>query len=101
MADPATVIQRIEDLIPPSLTRFDAFPKLPKAYKARSESRGFLTIGVLFLALLLMLNDIGEYVWGWPDHEFGVDTDTASFLPINLDLTVNMPCHCEYPSLQD
>ncbi|KAJ2926847.1 hypothetical protein H1R20_g10243, partial [Candolleomyces eurysporus] len=101
MADPATVIQRIEDLIPPSLTRFDAFPKLPKAYKARSESRGFLTIGVLVLALLLMLNDIGEYIWGWPDHEFGVDNDTASFLPINLDLTVNMPCHYLSVDLRD
>lgn len=92
MAD--TAIKKLEDLIPASLTKFDAFPKIPKAYKARSESRGFLTLGVLLLAFLLMLNDIGEYLYGWPDYEFGVDDDTTSFLPINLDMTVNMPCHC-------
>ena len=95
MADAATVIKRIEDLTPAWITKFDAFPKVPKAYKARSESRGLLTLGVLFLAFLLMLNDIGEYMWGWQDHEFGVDEDTTRFLPINLDMTVNMACQRE------
>ncbi|KAF6759745.1 endoplasmic reticulum-golgi intermediate compartment protein 2 [Ephemerocybe angulata] len=101
MAEPATLIKTLEDLIPAALTKFDAFPKLPKAYKARSESRGFLTLGVLLLALLLMLNDIGEYLYGWPDHEFGVDMDTTSFLPVNLDMTVNMPCHFLSVDLRD
>ncbi|TFK21476.1 endoplasmic reticulum-golgi intermediate compartment protein 2 [Coprinopsis marcescibilis] len=92
MSGLAAFVNKLEDTIPPSLTKFDAFPKLPKTYKARSESRGVMTIFILFLAFLLMLNDIGEYIWGWPDFEFGVDHDSASYLPINLDMTVNMPC---------
>ena len=55
-------------------------------------SRGFMTIFVILLAFLLMLNEIGEYIWGWPDFEFSVDDNKSSFLDINVDLMVNMPC---------
>ena len=78
-----------------TLAKFDAFPKLPSTYKARSESRGFMTIFVAFLAFMLVVNDIGEYIWGWPDFEFSVDTNPSKYLSINLDMVVAMPCGCE------
>jgi len=101
MAGLAEYLEVLENAIPASLTKFDAFPKLPKAYKARSESRGFMTVFILLAAVLLMLNDLGEYIWGWPDFEFGVDDNRASYLPINVDLTVNMPCKYLTVDLRD
>ena len=82
-------------LAPADLAQFDAFPKLPATYKARSESRGFLTLFVAFAAFLLVLNDLGEFIWGWPDYEFGVDIDKANTMDINVDMVVNMPCQCK------
>ena len=83
------------DTMVPTLAEFDAFPKLPTTYKARSESRGFLTVFVTFMAFLLVLNDLGEFIWGWPDYEFSVDRDQSSDLRVNVDMLVNMPCQCE------
>lgn len=74
------------------LVKFDAFPKLPSTYRARSESRGFMTLFVAFLAFMLVVNDIGEYIWGWPDFEFSVDNDSSKYLAINIDMVVAMPC---------
>ena len=54
-----------------------------------------MTIFVIFPAFLLMLNDIGGYIWGWPDFEFSMDDNKSSFLDINVDLVVNMPCKCK------
>ena len=100
-ADPS-FLDKLDQLVPQPLAQFDAFPKLPASYKARSESRGFLTVFVAFLAFLLVLNDLGEFIWGWPDFEFGVENLAsgsqnlgASTLDINVDLVVNMPCQCE------
>ncbi len=87
---------KLDEIVQTPLAEFDAFPKLPSTYKARSESRGFFTIFVTFMAFLLVLNDLGEYIWGWPDFEFSVDTDTANDMKINVDLVVNMPCQCEH-----
>ncbi|KAF9244246.1 endoplasmic reticulum vesicle transporter-domain-containing protein [Melanogaster broomeanus] len=64
----------------------------PSSYKTRSESRGFLTLFVALLAFLLVLNDLAEYIWGWPDHEFSVGTQGTSYMGINVDMVVNMPC---------
>ncbi|KAF8836758.1 DUF1692-domain-containing protein [Paxillus ammoniavirescens] len=84
-----------------SLARFDAFPKLPSTYKTRSESRGFLTLCVALLAFLLVLNDFAEYIWGWPDYEFSVDTHGESFMGVNVDMVVNMPCQYLSVDLRD
>ncbi|KIY42996.1 endoplasmic reticulum-derived transport vesicle ERV46 [Fistulina hepatica ATCC 64428] len=93
MEETVTSLMDIVDAaIPASVTKFDLFPKIPSTYKARSESRGFLTIFVGVLALLLMLNDIGDYIWGWPDYEFSVDADGSSFMNVNVDMLVNMQC---------
>lgn len=77
------------------IAQFDAFPKLPSSYKARSESRGIMTMLVALLAFTLVLNDISEYIWGWPDQEFSVDDSISSLLNINIDMVVAMPCGCE------
>ena len=94
--DDKSILDKLDDVVPAPLAQFDAFPKLPSSFKARSESRGFMTIFVCFLAFLLMLNDIGEFIFGWPDHEFSVDRDKKSFMHVNVDLVVNMPCRCGY-----
>jgi endoplasmic reticulum-Golgi intermediate compartment protein 2 len=96
MAALAPVLAKLEEAIPASLTKFDAFPKMPSAYKARSESRGFVTLLIAVITGLLMLNDLAEYIWGWTDFEFGVDDNKRSYFPINLDMTVAMPCKCEF-----
>lgn len=93
--DERSLLEKIDAAVPTPLAQFDAFPKLPSTYKSRSESRGFMTVFVGFVAFLLMLNDIGEFIWGWPDHEFSVDTGRTSFMNVNIDLVVNMPCRCE------
>lgn len=86
-----TILDKL-DSVP--LAQFDAFPKLPSSYKARSEGRGFMTLFVALLTFTLMLNDIGEYIWGWPDYEFSVDRENLSFMNINVDMVVNMQCKC-------
>ena len=91
-----SLLDKLDEMVSTPLAEFDAFPKLPSTYKARSESRGFLTVFVTFMAFLLVLNDFGEYIWGWPDYEFSVDRDTSSDMTINVDLVVNMPCQCEH-----
>ncbi|KAI3619540.1 endoplasmic reticulum-derived transport vesicle erv46 [Moniliophthora roreri] len=96
-----SILDKLDTVVPAPLAQFDAFPKLPSTYKSRSESRGFMTLFVGLLALLLMLNDIGEFIWGWPDYEFSVDKDTSSFININLDVLVAMPCRYLSVDLRD
>ncbi|KAG5641688.1 hypothetical protein DXG03_004435 [Asterophora parasitica] len=80
------ILNKLDSAVPAPLAAFDAFPKIPSTYKARSESRGFMTVFVALLALLLMLNDIAEYVWGWPDQEFSIDNNKSSYMGINVDI---------------
>ena len=94
-SEPETIIGKLETVIPENLTRLDAFPKLPSTYKTRTDSRGFLTLFVSLLTLLLILNDIGEYIWGWPDYEFSIDVENSSTMDVNVDMVVNMPCGCQ------
>lgn len=94
MGSSDSLIGKLEDVAAP-LVKFDAFPKIPKAYKARSESRGFLTVFIALAAFFLLLGDVAEYIWGWADYEFSVDSDPNPYLSINLDMAINMPCKCE------
>jgi len=109
MASPE-LLSKLDSLLPEKLKEYDAFPKLPTAYKSRSQSRGFLTVFIGFIIALLLLNDISEYVYGWTDFEFGVDSeavvigphsgrasrqgDKSNWMNVNVDLVVNMPCRC-------
>ena len=89
-----SLLEKLDAAVPSHLTKFDAFPKLPSTYKQRSESRGLLTLLLGFITFLLILNDIGEFIWGWPDFEFSVDAGRDSYMNVNVDLVVNMPCQC-------
>jgi hypothetical protein len=93
MAEEPSLLDKLDSVAP--IAKFDAFPKLPSTYKTRSESRGFMTVFVALLAFLLVLNDIGEFIWGWPDFEFSVDSNKNPFLNINVDMVVAMPCGCK------
>ncbi|KAF7303205.1 hypothetical protein MKEN_01284200 [Mycena kentingensis (nom. inval.)] len=95
------VLEKLDAAVPAPLAQFDAFPKLPSTYKARSDERGFLTIFVAVVTFILMLNDVGEFLFGWPDHEFSVDPERASFMNVNVDLVVAMPCSFISVDLRD
>ncbi|KAI5985364.1 hypothetical protein EDD15DRAFT_2476521 [Pisolithus albus] len=82
------------------LVQFGAFPKLLSTYKSRSESRGLFTLLVALIAFLLVLNDLGEYIWGWPDYEFSIDTTSDSFMDVNVDIVVNMPMSVAQPAFR-
>ncbi|KAJ7503264.1 DUF1692-domain-containing protein [Mycena galericulata] len=96
-----SILEKLDSAVPAPLAQFDAFPKIPSTYKSRSDSRGFLTIFVGLVTFMLMLNDIGEFIFGWPDHEFSVDTADTSFMNINIDLIVAMPCSFISVDLRD
>ncbi|EJD06811.1 DUF1692-domain-containing protein [Fomitiporia mediterranea MF3/22] len=87
-----SILDKLDKIAPAALNQFDAFPKLPSTYKARSGGRGFLTVLVAFISFLLVVNDIGEYIFGWPTYKFGLDNRPGHYLAINVDLVVNMPC---------
>ena len=91
-----SILDKLDKVAPASLNQFDAFPKLPTTYKSRSGGRGFLTILVAFISFLLIVNDIGEYFFGWPVYRFGIDRNETSFMAVNIDLIVNMPCRCTF-----
>ncbi|KAI0259108.1 endoplasmic reticulum vesicle transporter-domain-containing protein [Gloeopeniophorella convolvens] len=96
-----SLLDKLDAVAPAPLKSFDAFPKVPSTYRTRSGERGFLTLFIGFIAFLLVANDIGEFVWGWPDYEFGVDHSPASYLDVNVDLVVNMPCRYLTVDLRD
>ncbi|KAF7317349.1 hypothetical protein HMN09_00470900 [Mycena chlorophos] len=97
----SSLLDALDTVVPAPLAQFDAFPKLPSSYKARSDSRGFLTLFIALVTLVLMLNDVGEFLFGWPDHEFAVDRETGSFMNVNVDLVVGMPCSFISVDLRD
>ncbi len=90
-----SILDKIDKAAPASLNQFDAFPKLPSSYKARSGGGGLLTLVVALVSFLLIVNDIGEWIWGWPSYSFDVDPNKGSFMDVNVDVLVNMPCGCE------
>lgn len=90
-----TILEKLDATVPKALREFDAFPKLPSTYKKRSEGRGLVTALISLICFILVLNDLGEWVWGWSDYEFSVDKDMHNQLGVNVDIVVNMPCQCE------
>ena len=92
-SEPESILEKLDAIAP--IQRFDAFPKVQPTFKSRTTGGGFLTIIVLLLSTLLVINDFVEFVWGWPDSEFSVDNKIAQTMKLNVDLIVNMPCHCE------
>jgi hypothetical protein len=54
-----------------------------------------LCLIVTIISFILILNDLGDYLWGWREYEFTVDNNLATIMYVNVDLVVNMPCHCK------
>jgi len=98
MAD-SSILDKLDSIAP--IQQFDAFPKLPNTYKSRTAYGGIITIIVGVISFVMILNDLGEYLWGWSDHEFAVDSHVESTLNMNVDLVVNMPCHYLMVDLRD
>lgn len=90
MSDDKSLLEQLDAIAP--IKSFDAFPKLPASYKSRTKFGGLMTVFVIALSVLLVLNDVAEFIWGWSDYEFVVDRDQNRLLSINVDLVVNTPC---------
>ncbi|KAG8739997.1 hypothetical protein FRC10_004876 [Ceratobasidium sp. 414] len=79
---------------PTGVRQFDAFPKVRPNYKSRTTGGGMMTILVVIVSFILILNDLGDYLWGWREYEFNVDTDLAQVMYVNVDLTFHgAPAH--------
>lgn len=96
MDEDDSILAKLDAVAP--IQKFDAFPKVQPTYKAKSSGGGFWTIVAVVASLLLVMNDLTEYLWGWPDHEFAVDTQVAKTMLLNVDVVVAMPCHCMFSS---
>nr|XP_018262810.1 endoplasmic reticulum-Golgi intermediate compartment protein 2 [Kwoniella dejecticola CBS 10117]OBR84968.1 endoplasmic reticulum-Golgi intermediate compartment protein 2 [Kwoniella dejecticola CBS 10117] len=94
-----SLLDELDKLAP--IKSFDAFPKVQSTYTVRSRRGGVLTSIVGLIIFLLVLNDLGEYLYGAPDYAFHVDHELQKDLQLNVDLTVNMPCHYLTIDLRD
>ncbi|WWC70147.1 uncharacterized protein I206_104094 [Kwoniella pini CBS 10737] len=94
-----SLLEELDKLAP--IKSFDAFPKVQSTYTVHSKRGGVLTAVVGLIIFLLVLNDLGEYLYGAPDYSFHVDHELQKDLQLNVDLTVNMPCHYLTIDLRD
>jgi len=90
--DGSSLLDELDRIAP--LKQFDAFPKVEATYISQSRRGGVLTAMISCIIFLLTLNDLGEYLYGAPEHTFRVDPGLERDLQLNVDLTVAMPCHC-------
>ncbi|KAG8832637.1 hypothetical protein FRC17_000949 [Serendipita sp. 399] len=97
--DEKSLLEQLDQVAP--IKKFDAFPKLPASYKSRTKFGGFMTVFVIALSFVLILNDVGEFIWGWSDYEFTIDKDQSRPLEINVDVVVNTPCSALSVDLRD
>ncbi|OCF60787.1 endoplasmic reticulum-Golgi intermediate compartment protein 2 [Kwoniella mangroviensis CBS 10435] len=94
-----SLLEELDKIAP--IKSFDAFPKVQSTYTVQSRRGGVLTAVVGFIIFLLVLNDLGEYLYGAPDYSFHVDHELEKDLQLNVDLTVAMPCHYLSIDLRD
>ena len=80
----------------PAIREFDAFPKTLPSYKSRSSRGGLATLALCAIIAGLVWVELKEYLYGEPLYSFAVDRGIGHALQINFDMTVAMPCHCEY-----
>ncbi|KAG9011029.1 hypothetical protein FRB93_003479 [Tulasnella sp. JGI-2019a] len=85
-----SLLDKLDAIAP--IREFDAFPKVARTYYTQTSLGGLATALVIILSFFLSLNDIGEFLWGWPDIEYSVDNRLMATMNINLDMVVNMPC---------
>ncbi|RXK40339.1 endoplasmic reticulum-Golgi intermediate compartment protein 2 [Tremella mesenterica] len=94
-----SLLDELDKIAP--IKSFDAFPKVQSTYTSQSRRGAVLTALVGFIIFLLVLNDLGEYLYGAPDYTFDVDQQLQKDLQLNVDLTVAMPCHFLSIDLRD
>ncbi|KAK1924342.1 putative ER to Golgi transport-related protein [Papiliotrema laurentii] len=97
--DTPSLLEELDKIAP--IKSFDAFPKVESTYTSQSRRGGVLTTIVGLLIFVLVLNDLGEYMYGNPDFAFSVDQELEKDLQLNVDLTVAMPCHYLSIDLRD
>ncbi|KAL7409691.1 endoplasmic reticulum vesicle transporter-domain-containing protein [Mrakia frigida] len=95
----ATLLDELDKLAP--LKTFDAFPKVQPTYQTKSARGGFVTFAIAWACFLLILNDLGEYLYGEADYSFSVDQGIGREVQLNIDMTVAMPCHFLSIDLRD
>jgi hypothetical protein len=96
-ATATSLLAELDKIAP--IKAFDAFPKVQPTYTTSSRRGGILTAVLGATMFLLVLNDLGEYFYGQPSYEFHVDQEIdRKDLQLNVDITVAMPCHCEFLS---
>ncbi|KAJ7584131.1 endoplasmic reticulum-golgi intermediate compartment protein 2 [Mycena floridula] len=91
----------LANLVPEAVTSFDAFPKLPNAYKARSGRGGFVTVLLFLLIGVMVFGDFVDFLQGYPDYDYSVDSDRHSYMKINVDIVVAMGCRYLSVDLRD
>jgi hypothetical protein len=95
LASASSLLAELDKIAP--IKAFDAFPKVQPTYTTSSRRGGILTATLGAVIFLLVLNDLGEYLYGQPGYEFHVENEIdKTELQLNVDLTVAMPCHCKY-----
>ncbi|RSH86879.1 uncharacterized protein EHS24_005157 [Apiotrichum porosum] len=97
--DKPSLLDELDKIAP--IKSFDAFPKVQSTYTVRSRRGGVLTALVCSIIFLLVLNDLGEFLYGAPDYSFRVDPGIGHDLQLNVDLTVAMPCRYLSIDLRD
>ncbi|BEJ16377.1 hypothetical protein CspHIS471_0509820 [Cutaneotrichosporon sp. HIS471] len=97
--DGNSLLKELDKIAP--MKSFDAFPKVQSTYTAHSRRGGVLTVIVSLIIFLLVLNDLGEFLYGEPDYSFSIDSDLENDLQLNVDLTVAMPCQYLSIDLRD
>ena len=115
--DGSSLLAELDKIGP--IKAFDAFPKVEIANLIKCSSSGSIHIYFaitqrrslnsggwvdhLFTSLgewddcarctlIMVQNDLGEYLYGAPDYSFRVDHQLEKDLQLNVDLTVAMPC---------
>lgn len=99
LASASSLLAELDKIAP--IKAFDAFPKVQPTYTTSSRRGGILTAILGAVIFLLVLNDLGEYLYGQPGYEFHVENEIdKTELQMNVDLTVAMPCHCKHGSIR-
>lgn len=57
-----------------------------RSYTSKSTRGGFITAAVCWTIFLLVLNDLGEYLYGDLRETFRVDQTVAKEMQLNVDL---------------
>ena len=93
----------MDDFGPPSgLKAFDAFPKVDRHFRAARTARGAaLSIVAAICLATFIIAEFTSYLRGEDVHSFAVGLEVQDHVPINVDLTVAMPCEEVHINVQD